>query len=132
MFANRYSLAIWFFLVSAGAHYSCVRGNMSFAMNWFSFIFPNTALITATFAVAKAFNAPAITIVGCVMTCLLILAWFLVVAMMLRAFYLKQILWPQKGEDRDEGGFRSEDAESLSKSTGSQQPRNNLSRDLSV
>ncbi len=130
MSANRYSLAVWFFLVSVGAHYSCVRGNMSFAMNWFSFIFPNTALITATFAVAKAFNSPAINIIGCVMTCLLILTWLFVVFMMFRAIHLKQILWPQKGEDRDEGGFRSEDAESLSTSAESPQPQNNVSRDV--
>ncbi len=132
MFANRCSLAIWFFLVSAGAHYSCVRGNMSFAMNWFSFIFPNTALITATFAVAKAFSSPAINIVGCVMTCLIILTWLFVVFMMFRAVYLKQILWPQKGEDRDEGGFHSKDDESLSVSTESQQAQSNVSRDNSV
>ncbi|KAF7509234.1 hypothetical protein GJ744_008294 [Endocarpon pusillum] len=117
-----WGLAVWFFLIAVGAHYSCVRGNMSFAMNWFSFIFPNTALITATFAVAKAFNSPAINIIGSVMTCLLILAWFFVVFMMFRAIYLKQILWPQKGEDRDEGGFHSEDAESLSISAESPQP----------
>lgn len=121
-FAKRYSLAVWFFLIAVGAHYSCVRGNMLFAMNWFSFIFPNTALITATFAVGKAFNSPAINIIGCTITCLLILTWLFVVFMMFRAVYLKQILWPQKGEDRDEGGFHSKDAESLSISTESPQP----------
>jgi Voltage-dependent anion channel len=90
-----------------------------FAMNWFSFIFPNTALATATFAIAKAFGSPAIAIVGCVMTCLLVLTWIFVVTMMFRAIYLRQILWPQKGEDRDEGGFAVKDVESLSTSTDS-------------
>ena len=79
---------------------------MTFAMTWFSFVFPNTALITATFAIGKAFNAKAIQILGCALTPLLIVTWFLVVAMMIRAIILKQILWPQKGEDRDEGGFK--------------------------
>ena len=119
--ANRYSLALWFFLVSVGAHYTCVRGQMLFAMNWFSFIFPNTALTTATFAISKAFNSPAIAIIGCVMTCLLVLTWVWVVFMMFRAIYLRQILWPQKGEDRNEGGFVAEDIESISTST--QSPR---------
>lgn len=74
-------------------------------MNWFSFVFPNTALITATFAVAKAFNSPPIAITGCAMTCLLVLVWLFVVFMMFRAIYLHQILWPEKDEDREEGGF---------------------------
>ena len=102
-----WGLAFWFFFVSVGAHWSCVgRDKMTFAMNWYSFIFPNTALITATFAIGKTFNAKAIQILGCVMTPLLIATWCFVVMMMIRAISLKQILWPQKGEDRDEGGFK--------------------------
>ncbi|KAL8674128.1 MAG: hypothetical protein Q9168_001465 [Polycauliona sp. 1 TL-2023] len=102
-----WGLAMWFFFVSVGAHWSCARheGHLAFGMTWFSFIFPNTALITATFAVGKAFQSRAIQIVGCVMTVLLVVAWFLVVGMMIRAVVQKQILWPQRGEDRDEGGF---------------------------
>jgi Voltage-dependent anion channel len=123
MLADGYSLALWFFLVSVGAHYTCVRGKMLFAMNWFSFIFPNTALTTATFAIANAFNSPAIAIVGCVMTCLL---------MMFRAVYLRQILWPQKGEDKDEGGFKAKDIESLSTASGPPEPQSHVPRDIPV
>ena len=43
------------------------------------------------------------------MTCILIAAWFFVFGMMIRAIVLKQILWPQKGEDKDEGGFKFAD-----------------------
>ncbi|KAI4283632.1 MAG: hypothetical protein L6R38_002052 [Xanthoria sp. 2 TBL-2021] len=102
-----WGLAMWFFFVSVGAHWSCARQgeHLTFGMTWFSFIFPNTALITATFAVGKAFQSKAIQIVGCVMTVLLVIAWFVVFGMMIRAIVRKQILWPQKGEDRDEGGF---------------------------
>lgn len=80
---------------------------MTFSMSWYSFVFPNTALVIATFAVGKAFEAPAIQIVGCVLTVLLIITWIFVFVMMIRAVFLKQILWPQKGEDRDEGGWKS-------------------------
>ncbi|ORY17762.1 voltage-dependent anion channel-domain-containing protein [Clohesyomyces aquaticus] len=103
-----WGLAFWFFFVSVGAHWSCAkRGKMDFAMTWFSFVFPNTALTTATFAVARALgrNRP-IQYVGCAMTVVLILAWFLVFAMMIRAVVLGQILWPQKQEDRTEGGWK--------------------------
>ena len=40
------------------------------------------------------------------MTCLLILTWMFVFAMMIRAIVQKKILWPQRQEDRDEGGFK--------------------------
>lgn len=101
-----WGLAVWFFFISVGAHWSCVKhGRMTFTMTWFSYVFPNTALITSTFAIGKAFNSDAIKIVGCVLTPILIAVWFAVCGMMIRAIYLKQILWPQKGEDKDEGGF---------------------------
>lgn len=101
-----WGLAFWFFFISIGAHWSCVeRHQLTFAMSWFSFVFPNTALITATFAIGKAFKARAIQIIGCVLTPILILVWIFVFIMMVRAIILKQILWPQKDEDRDEGGF---------------------------
>ena len=39
------SLALFFFLVSLGAHWSCVgHDRMHFAMTWYSFVFPNTGL----------------------------------------------------------------------------------------
>ena len=38
-----WGLALWFFLVSAGSHWSCVRDRrMTFAMTWYSYVFPNT------------------------------------------------------------------------------------------
>jgi tellurite resistance protein TehA-like permease len=102
-----YRLAVWFFVISVAAHWSCIeRKSLTFAMTWYSFVFPNTALITATFAVGKAFDCYSIQVIGCVMTCFLILVWMFVFTMMIRAIILKQILWPQRQEDRDEGGFK--------------------------
>ncbi|ETN46672.1 uncharacterized protein HMPREF1541_00858 [Cyphellophora europaea CBS 101466] len=102
-----WGLALWFFFVSLMANMVCFRkgAHMPFAMTWFSFIFPQTALTTATFRVAESFNVFAIKIVGCVMTVLLILVWLLVVFRMIKAIVDKQILWPEKGEDKSEGGF---------------------------
>jgi hypothetical protein len=110
-----WGLAIWFFLVSVGAHFSCAaRGKMDFAMTWYSFIFPNTALTTATFAVSKALHGDLadvkgatrpFQILGCCMAVGLIAMWFFVFSMMVRAVLLRQILWPQMQEDRDEGGW---------------------------
>jgi hypothetical protein len=108
-----WGLALWFFLISVGAHWTCAtRGKMDFAMTWYSFVFPNTALTTATFAVARALNGnTVIRYVGCAMTVGLILTWGFVFGMMLRAVALRQILWPQKQEDRTEGGWKQQSAE---------------------
>jgi C4-dicarboxylate transporter/malic acid transport protein len=108
-----WGLALWFFFVSVGAHWSCARrGKMDFAMTWYSFIFPNTALTTATFAIARALNGnKPIEYVGCAMTIALICMWFFVVFMNVRAVIIRQILWPEKQEDRTEGGWKQQSAE---------------------
>jgi biopolymer transport protein ExbB/TolQ len=63
-------------------------------------------LTTATFAVDIALDGNrAVRIVGCCLAIGVIITWFYVVFMMLRAIHLKQILWPQKQEDRNEGGW---------------------------
>ena len=102
-----WGLALWFFFVSVFAHWSTVKHNRwRFAMTWYSYVFPNTALVTATFSVAKALDCHAIKILGCVMTCVLILIWITVFVCMIRAVLVKDILWPQKQEDREEGGWK--------------------------
>jgi tellurite resistance protein TehA-like permease len=101
-----WGLAIFFFFIASFAHVSAIGpGRMIFTMGWFSFIFPNTALITSTFAIGNAFSCKPILIIGCVMVVALLLMYAFVVYMMVRAIILRHILWPQKGEDKDEGGF---------------------------
>lgn len=103
---NTNRLAFFFFFISIFAHYSAIGpGRMVFSMTWYSFIFPNTALITATFAIGAAFNCAPIEIIGTAMVIPLIAMYLFVFGMMIRAIVTKQILWPQKGEDKDEGGF---------------------------
>ena len=82
---------------------------MHFAMTWYAFVFPNTALITATFSVAKALggNYP-IEVLGCVMTCIIIVVWAFLIGMNMRAVALKQILWPQRQEDSEDHFMKQE------------------------
>jgi C4-dicarboxylate transporter/malic acid transport protein len=102
-----WGLAIWFFIVCVASHTRVFRRHgMEFAMTWFSFVFPNTALITATFAVGGAFACDPLRWVGCALTIIIVPFWAFVFGMMLRAILLKHILWPQKQDDRDEGGFK--------------------------
>jgi hypothetical protein len=58
-------------------------------------------------------NNDAIKIMGCVMACLLVVAWFSVFTIMIRAVIMKDILWPQKQEDREEGGWKTHSDEKL-------------------
>jgi len=119
-----WGLALWFFFVSVGAHWSCARrGKMDFAMTWYSFVFPNTALTTSTFAIARALNGnKPIEYIGCAMTIALIMMWVFVITMNVRAVIIKQILWPEKQEDRTEGGWKQQSAE--------EQQRRQRERDL--
>ena len=66
-----------------------------------------SALTTATFAIGRALNNVPIQVLGCVMACLLVVAWFAIFGIMVRAVILKDILWPQKQEDREEGGWKT-------------------------
>ncbi|BDD54969.1 hypothetical protein MAP00_000532 [Monascus purpureus] len=101
-----WGLSLFFFFIATAANLSATgQGRMVFTMGWYSFVFPNTALTTATFAIGKAFSCKPIQIIGCIMVFPLILMWFFVTFMMIRAITHRQILWPQKGEDKDEGGF---------------------------
>ena len=102
---------MWFFFVSVAAHFSPIsQRRMQFAMTWYSFVFPNTALTTATFAVATALDGNrAFQIVGCVLSVGLVVTWCFVFGTMIRAVVLRQVLWPQMQEDRDEGGWGKDD-----------------------
>jgi tellurite resistance protein TehA-like permease len=94
-----WGLAIWFFIISVGAHVIYLlpgtkRLHIRFNMNWYSFIFPNTALVVATLEMGRAFTDNVLKIFGTFMAILLVLLWMFVFIKMLRAVLTKQILWP--------------------------------------
>ncbi|KAK7753842.1 hypothetical protein SLS62_004208 [Diatrype stigma] len=96
-----WGLSLWFFLVSVGSLWKYVRpeSTMPFQMTWWSFVFPNTALVTATLALAKALDSAGLRIFGCVMAACLILVWLLVFVTMIRCLWRRQLLWPKELED---------------------------------
>lgn len=69
---------------------------MPFQMTWWSFVFPNTALVTATLALAAAVGSNGLRIAGCVMAGLLIVVWILVLVKMLRCLWNRELLWPKE------------------------------------
>lgn len=68
----------------------------SFQMTFFSFVFPPTALISATFQLGRAFNNRPLEIVGCVMAAVLVVVWAAVFWKMIRCIYERKLLWPKE------------------------------------
>ncbi|KAF3070733.1 Malic acid transport protein [Daldinia childiae] len=95
-----WGLSVWFFLVSVGSLLKYVRPErkMPFQMTWWSFVFPNTALVTATLALAAALGSTGLRITGCAMAAVLIVVWALVFISMLRCLWNKELLWPKELE----------------------------------
>ncbi|KAE8448927.1 hypothetical protein EG329_008723 [Mollisiaceae sp. DMI_Dod_QoI] len=94
-----WGLCLWFFLVSVGAHWQLMqprnpKHHIQFDMTWFSFVFPNTALVTATQALGKSLDSNGLKIFGVVFSVILIGVWIFVFGMMIRALYLRRLLWP--------------------------------------
>ncbi|KAI0885031.1 voltage-dependent anion channel-domain-containing protein [Annulohypoxylon maeteangense] len=96
-----WGLSIWFFLVSVGSLWKYVRPErkMPFQMTWWSFVFPNTALVTATLALATALGSNGFRICGCVMAAILIVVWALVFIRMMRCLWNRELLWPKGLEE---------------------------------
>ncbi|KAK2018940.1 C4-dicarboxylate transporter/malic acid transporter [Colletotrichum eremochloae] len=92
-----WGLSLWFFIVSVGSLWKVLwpKKKMSFQMTWWSFVFPNTALITATTALGKVFQNKGLQISGCVMAACLIIVWFIVFGSMIRSLCRKELLWPK-------------------------------------
>lgn len=65
-------------------------------MTFFSFVFPNTALVTATFQIGRAFDCEQLEIVGCVKAGLLVVVWAVVFGMMVRCIFQRKLLWPKE------------------------------------
>lgn len=95
-----WGLAFWFFLVSVGSFWKYARpeheAKIGFQMTFFSFVFPNTALLTATYQIGSAFSCRPLQIVGCAMTGVLVLVWAIIFITMIRCIWKRELLWPKQ------------------------------------
>lgn len=61
-----WGLSIWFFLVSVGSLWKYLRpeskGKLRFQMTWFSFVFPNTALVSSSLSLPAVLYTPCATV----------------------------------------------------------------------
>ncbi|EGR52852.1 uncharacterized protein TRIREDRAFT_54391 [Trichoderma reesei QM6a] len=92
-----YGLSTWFFLVSVGSLWKYVRTGkgMPFQMTWWSFVFPNTALVSATEIMGTIFESRGLQLFGCAMTIALVIAWVSIFATMIVCIRQKKLLWPK-------------------------------------
>ena len=93
-----WGLAFWFFSISLISVIAGMR-KMSFHLTWYCFVFPNVGFTIATISIGRELRSDAILVVGSVMTVLLVLVWFFVMANHVMAVWRCQILYPGKDED---------------------------------
>jgi tellurite resistance protein TehA-like permease len=99
-----WATAFWFFAIALVSviHGACTKPGMSFHLVWYAFVFPNVGFTIATIKIGQALQIEAVLWLGSVMTVLLVLVWFVVVLMHVRAVWKRDILWPGKDEDHDQ------------------------------
>ncbi|KAH7486507.1 hypothetical protein FOMA001_g4558 [Fusarium oxysporum f. sp. matthiolae] len=95
-----WGLAMWFFIVCVGAlwKYSLSGHHLPFQMTWWSFVFPNTALVTATSVMGKIFDSDGLHIFASVMTAAIIIVWALIFIRMCWSLKSRKLLWPKDGK----------------------------------
>lgn len=94
-------LAFWFCALSTVSVLSSWR-EMHFTLNWWAFIFPNAGLTIALIQIANVLDSDGIKAVCSGMTTVLLVLWFFVAAMNLRAVLRREVLWPGMDEDMED------------------------------
>lgn len=76
-----WGLTVWFFILSVGGQWRSIfrkEFRIRFDVSFYAFVFPNSALVSSTHAVGKAFSWKAVEIIGCVFIVLLIAVWLVI------------------------------------------------------
>ncbi|KAE8453263.1 hypothetical protein EG329_011330 [Mollisiaceae sp. DMI_Dod_QoI] len=106
-----WATAFWFFsiaIVSVLHGAFVTKEGMSFHLVWWAFVFPNVGFTICTINIGNALMSEGILWVGSVMTILLVITWCVCFSAHIRAVWRRDILWPGKDEDHDQGGFTEE------------------------
>lgn len=96
-----WGFAIWFFTLSVFGQWRLLRDRghgIKFDVTFFAYVFPNSALVSATHMVGHAFGNNVIEILGTVLGVILIGVWCVVFSKTIWAVWKRKLLWPtEKG-----------------------------------
>ncbi|KAG4430082.1 hypothetical protein IFR05_014427 [Cadophora sp. M221] len=108
-----WGFAIWFFVLSVFGQWrllrlrrrrsSCIEDNskstrIKFDVTFFAYVFPNSALVSATHMVGQAFENDVVEILGTVLGVSLIVVWIVVFGKTVWAIWRRKLLWPAEKE----------------------------------
>ncbi|KAH7356679.1 voltage-dependent anion channel-domain-containing protein [Rhexocercosporidium sp. MPI-PUGE-AT-0058] len=114
-----WGFAIWFFVLSVFGQWSLLldrrrnssyhqnknehknkneNGRIKFDVTFFAYVFPNSALVSATHMVGRAFENDVVEILGTVFGVTLILVWVVVFGKTVWVVWRKRLLWPAEKE----------------------------------
>ncbi|EOD43280.1 putative c4-dicarboxylate transporter malic acid transport protein [Neofusicoccum parvum UCRNP2] len=96
-----WALAFWFFCIATVAVLTSIP-QISFAVPWWAFVFPNVGFTVATIKIGQELGSPAILWLSTVMTIFLVIMWVFVAGAQIRAIHLNMVLYPGKDEDKDQ------------------------------
>ncbi|KAF2199041.1 hypothetical protein GQ43DRAFT_133210 [Delitschia confertaspora ATCC 74209] len=91
-----------FFLFSL-AVIACVESipKMGFTLAWWAFVFPNIGFTLATINIGTQLGSEGILWVTSIMTILLVVIWLFGFGALVRAVWIKRIMWPGRDDDKD-------------------------------
>jgi len=95
-------LGFWFFALTTVSILFGIR-KMHFTLQWWAFVFPNAGLTLAALQIGNVMASDGIKGVTSGMTILLVIMWFFVAIMNIRAVWKRQILWPGTDVGIDDG-----------------------------
>lgn len=111
-----WGFAIWFFVLSvfgqwrllhlrrrrrrsnSGIQSESKNTRIKFDVTFFAYVFPNSALVSATHMVGQAFENDVVEILGTVLGVSLIVVWIVVFGKMVWGVWRRRLLWPAEKE----------------------------------
>lgn len=97
-----WTLALWFFFVTAIAVIAGIPTGGGFHLSWWTFVFPNVGFTIGLINIGKALRSEPILWLTSVMTVALAGMWLFVAFYQIKAVLTKKIMWPGRDEDFDE------------------------------
>lgn len=108
-------LGFWFFALTTVSILFGIR-RMHFTLQWWAFVFPNAGLTLAAIQIGNVMESDGIKGVTSGMTILLVVMWFFVASMNIKAVWKREVLWPGTDMGINDAG-------------GNEQPREEMKHD---